>query len=112
MKKQVRHRIQTRKFPIWKSIIAHKVFKDFFYSKDLKSTCESIKKYRGEIKALRDFLRADDYFGGDFRTGEETYGYKSIEEIEGNLDYISDRFSAEFRLTWLLELPEKVETLL
>ena len=43
----------------------------------------------------------------DYRTGEETYGYKSTEDVKERLDYISDRWYCSFRLRWLLDLIEK-----
>lgn len=39
----------------------------------------------------------------DFRTGEETYGYKDSERIYYNLLYISDRWRCAFRLRWLID---------
>lgn len=47
----------------------------------------------------------------DTRTGDETYGYGSLGSIDSNLTYISDRCHATFRLTWLLELPERIALL-
>jgi hypothetical protein len=43
----------------------------------------------------------------DLRSGQETYGYKSDESITCNLQYISDRWRAPFRLRWLLDLIDK-----
>jgi len=39
----------------------------------------------------------------DFRCGEDTYGYKSIESIKDNMIYISDRWKAAFRIKWLID---------
>lgn len=39
----------------------------------------------------------------DYRSGAETYGYNSIEEIYSDLCYISDRFRCAFRLKWLID---------
>jgi len=47
----------------------------------------------------------------DYRQGEETYGYKE-EEILGNLQYISDRWGAAFRIAWLIGLIERQERFL
>lgn len=40
----------------------------------------------------------------DLRTGFETYGYKTLESIKGNLEYISDRRNCTFRIRWILDL--------
>jgi hypothetical protein len=53
------------------------------------------------------WLAAIDYFGGDYRSPLDTYGYKSEEEISRNLFYISDRFNCQFRLNWVLGLFDK-----
>lgn len=45
---------------------------------------------------------------GDYRAGEETYGYDNDDDqINGNLMYISDRWRCAFRLKWLLDGLEK-----
>ncbi len=43
----------------------------------------------------------------DYRSGEDTYGYKDNDSIENRLMYISDRFNCAFRLRWLLDGIEK-----
>jgi len=111
MKKSTRNRI-NKKFVAYRNIIRNYIFKDFCYTGNLDETCKSIKKYRGVLLKLIDILRLDNKRHGwknDYKTGEETYGYKDIESIENNLMYISDRFLAEFRLQWMIKLPEKVE---
>lgn len=40
---------------------------------------------------------------GDYRTGEETYGYSDIESIENDMLYISDRYRCAFRLKWIID---------
>lgn len=40
----------------------------------------------------------------DYRSGEETYGYASLEDIEVSLFYISDRWRAPFRMRWLIDM--------
>jgi hypothetical protein len=59
------------------------------------------------IAAQSKWLATTDYFGGDDRSPLDTYGYKSEEEISGNLFYISDRFNCQFRLDWVLGLLDK-----
>ena len=47
---------------------------------------------------------------GDYRTGEESYGYS--ENNEDQFSYVSDRWNCAFRLSWilgLLQLKEKGE---
>lgn len=45
----------------------------------------------------------------DERSGYETYGYGTLEDIKGNLEYISDRYNCAFRLRWLIDLMELEE---
>ena len=114
MKQSTKNRIEA-KAQIWKRIIANQVFKDYFYSKNLQETCAAIRKHSGVIKKYLDWLNYYAHskgWGVDTRSGKETYGYKDLESIEGNLDYISDRFGGEFRLQWMLELPNEVDNLL
>lgn len=92
-------------------IIANKVFDDFLYTSDkLEEFVERARKYKGVIFRQMRHLDLTDYYykskWRDTRSGHETYGYKSREEIEGQLEYISDRFNAVFRLRWLLDLLE------
>lgn len=39
----------------------------------------------------------------DFRSGAETYGYEDEESIRGNMEYISDRWMAAFRIKWIID---------
>jgi hypothetical protein len=43
----------------------------------------------------------------DYRSGFETYDYVSNYSILSNLEYISDRWCAAFRLRWLINLIDK-----
>jgi hypothetical protein len=66
--------------------------------------------YEGCIKQHLKYLKriSRDYgWETDDRSGEETYGYESDEQILNDLFYISDRFCAEFRLQWVLDLLDK-----
>jgi hypothetical protein len=119
MKNKTFKRIE-KKAKVWRDLIANDIFVDYINERPLEETCQRIIKHRSIIIKLIAHLRQHDKkssreFGvryeHDFRTGDETYGYKSIQSIESNLNYISDRFCAEFRLTWLSEVPEKVELL-
>ena len=70
----------------------------------LETAKDIIRPYAGVIAAQSKWLAAPDYVGGDYRSPLDTYGYKSEEDIAGNLFYISDRFNAQFRLDWVLGL--------
>jgi hypothetical protein len=43
----------------------------------------------------------------DVRSGEVTYGWATEESILGNLYYISDRWNADFRIRWMIDLIKK-----
>ena len=45
--------------------------------------------------------RAEDF--GDHRTGDETYGYSSQENIKNTMEYISDRWECAYRLKWIID---------
>jgi hypothetical protein len=114
MKHKTKLRLE-KKYKSWYNIIARHVFNDFYYNRGLTETCARIKKYSGVIQKMHNYLEweAMTKWGDkpDDRAPEDVYGYKSLESIEGNLSYISDRFAAEFRLRWLLKVPEYVEKL-
>ena len=129
MKNKTYNRL-VEKARCYRQIIANQIFVDYLHKRPLDEVCERVKLHAPVIKKLRDQLeramrrtykqnvfvneqgiKYTPVFEPDDRTGDETYGYESLEAIEGNLEYISDRFSAEFRLTWLLGVPEKVELL-
>ena len=101
MKRKTRRKLWNRVFK--------KVFKSANMSQvSLEETCCRIRKHRNAIKQLRHWHLIQEQ---DFRSGHETYGYKSLEDIETNLIYISDRFHAAFRLSWLVNVPEEVDKL-
>ena len=81
----------------------------FLVQKRLKNlTLKQIQTELSKIKpALEQLYDKALYVDNDYRTGEETYGYNSIEDIKERLDYISDRWHCSFRLRWLLDLLEK-----
>lgn len=127
MKVKTSNRLKIKEV-VYKNILANHIFTDYLYTRDLVETCRRIELYSGVIKKYINSIRQSHniHFRSqkkwnkrhgfsdrlyDFRTGDETYGYKSIEEIEGNLNYISDRFAAEFRLQWLLDVPKNVAQL-
>jgi uncharacterized protein (DUF2164 family) len=127
MKRSTAKRLQKRA-KIWRELIANQVFNEYYYNRGLEETCRRIKLYRGVIQKYLNWIRVCYYIDfpnakkeerkyklsphlPDYRKGDETYGYGSIESIENSLKYISDRFGAEFRLQWLLEVPERIEKL-
>lgn len=97
-----------KKVHIWQRLIAYSIFNDFCYDGDLDTVCRKIALYTPIIEKLRDWYNDVEK---DYRTGYETYGYGTIESIEGNLEYISDRFCAAFRLNWMLNIPKEVQRL-
>jgi ribosomal protein L19E len=76
---------------------------------DIETTCSRIRKYRKYIQRLKSYHQITEK---DYRSGYETYGYETIEDIQLNLQYISDRFHAAFRLSWLVNVPEEVDKLI
>lgn len=113
MKRKTRQHLKN-KAKIWQTIIDKNVFINYYYRGDLNDICGRIEKFRGVIKKLRDYRMLEDVEYGydpDVRTGDETYGYISLEDIITNLKYISDRCHVGFRLTWLMGVPERVSIL-
>lgn len=53
------------------------------------------------IDWLEDF-RASDDTGEGWIGGNESYGYENDQKILSNLEYISDRWQAAFRVSWML----------
>jgi signal transduction histidine kinase len=90
------------------------IFKEVFnyahmHEGGIAFTSLKIKKHRKILQKLKSYQQIKE---GDYRNGYETYGYDSIEEIENNLVYISDRFGVAFRLSWLVKVPEEVDRLM
>ncbi len=76
---------------------------------------DSFLKSFGDLKLALGYilyrLRKDNIHQGidpDFRSGLETYGF---DKWQGNLSYISDRWMAEFRIQWLIDLIDHIEYL-
>lgn len=120
MKNKTKLRLK-KKADNWHNIIANHIFKDHYFTRSLEDTINRIELYSNVIKKYRDYLDLEHQYlckkygwihEPDTRSGEETYGYESIEKILRDLDYISDRFIAEFRLTWMLDLPNRVDRVL
>lgn len=96
----------------YSNLIDRKVFGDSLTNNlgevNLELTVANIQKYHKYIQRLKSYhqIRQEDY-----RNGAETYGYSSVESIEGNLLYISDRCHAAFRLAWLAGVPDGLKAL-
>lgn len=75
---------------------------------DLDTICKFIEKNKKAIQRLRAYYLS---YENDLRSGYETYGYESLEDIKDILEYISDRFTVAFRLSWLLNVPDEVRNL-
>ena len=107
MKRKTKNRLEKKAQERCKLLTKH-VFSNF-YSQGitLEKAKEIIRPYAGVIAAQSRWLAATDYFGGDYRSPLDTYGYKSEEDILINLSYIGDRFNCQFRLNWMLGLFDK-----
>lgn len=88
------------------NLIYKKVFIFKNHEIDLEATCKQIRRYRKIINRYKSYAQIlqKDY--------SIQYDYDSLESIQGHLFYISDRFTAAFRLAWLVNVPEKVDELL
>jgi hypothetical protein len=107
MKRKTKKRLEKKSEARCKLLAKH-MFSNF-YSQGitLEKAKEIIHPYAGVIAAQSRWLAATDYFGGDYRSPLDTYGYKSEEDILIDLSYIGDRFNVQFRLDWLLGLFDK-----
>ena len=99
-KRKTHNRIQ-KKVKIWFKILG--TFLNANYE-GIDKTIPLIEKYRGVIRLLRDQLQYEDYLFSGAVIYEE---YKTKEDLESNMNYISDRWGDHYRLSWMLELPEK-----
>lgn len=90
-------------------ILKKHVFSTFYSSAGmtLERAKDIIRPYVGVIAAQSRWCAATDYFGGDFRSPLDTYGYKSEKDILEDLYYISDRFNCQFRMDWTLGILNK-----
>jgi len=100
-----------------KTIIYHNLIKRNVFDnldRPINEIIDSIKELEPIIKKYIEYvnmprnrfiagLRKEYPIEPDLRSGEETYGYNNIKD---HLNYISDRFDAEFRLRWLLGLKD------
>lgn len=68
----------------------------------LKDTQWELKQHLDLLNELYKELNEDTEFV-DLRSGVETYGYKSEDDIVANMEYISDRWQAAFRIKWLID---------
>ena len=73
------------------------------------SKLQSIDEIRESLRPYYNFLVAlyeDELLDQecDWRGGGDTYGFNSLESIQYDLEYISDRWRACFRVRWLIDL--------
>lgn len=107
MKNSTKNRLEKKATARYKLLTKH-VFSNFYrLGVPLETAKDIIRPYAGVIAAQSKWLAVDDYYGRDERSPLDTYGYKSEEDIAGNLFYISDRFNCQFRLNWVLGLLDK-----
>ena len=87
------------------ALIANKIFDDYSYNYNFEQFLERLEKYKGVVNAQINYLNST---YPDNRSGLDTYGYNDKIRIQGNLEYISDRFNAVFRLRWMAGILENV----
>lgn len=56
-----------------------------------------------ELPALEKLYREISVEESDFRSGSEVYGYYSPDEIRVDMEYISDRWMAAYRVKWIID---------
>ncbi len=66
-----------------------------------------LKSIQPELEKMHRLSKVE---SGDNRPGYQTYGYDDLESIKYNIGYISDRWNTRFRIRWLLDLIELVES--
>ena len=107
MKRKTKNRLEKKSELRYKFLTKH-VFSNFYtQGVSLETAKDIVRPYVGVIAAQSKWLATTDYYGRDDRSPLDTYGYKSEEDISGDLFYISDRFNAQFRLDWVLGLLDK-----
>lgn len=73
-------------------------------SKADKQSLAETQRQLAEITDLTQLYEAlVEYGGADLRTGAETYGYRTEEQVKSDMIYISDRWQASFRIKWLID---------
>lgn len=76
-----------------------KIF-DSINNKNILTIIDNLRKERKSLVVLWKFYGKNE---NDKRSGQETYGYNNI---KNDLIYISDRFSCQLRIRWLIDLLE------
>ncbi len=82
---------------LWTQFVDHGDIK----TKSISELVLRLKKIAPELKKMHAIAYID---YPDDRGGHETYGYENDKEIRGNLNHVSDRWNATFRIRWLLDL--------
>lgn len=67
----------------------------------LKKLLKDLQPHLPALEEIRSVLIEHEQ---DFRNGFETYKYESVSKICADLEYISDRWTAAFRVNWLIGL--------
>jgi hypothetical protein len=115
MKRSTKKRIKE-KIKIWYSLVYSKVFKNYLENGEfnLDEICRGIIEVSSVIRCLcreeKKKLRIS-YVGYEIPNPYESYGYESLEKIELDLRYMSDRFHDPKKLLWLLYVPSEVARL-
>lgn len=116
MKRSTKNRIK-KKYKIWIALVYSKVFKNYLEGGrfNLDKICEGIEQCSGLLRCLCGATKQ--VYGHLYVKGYEianpydTYGYESLESVELDLKYMSDRFSDPKKLLWLLYVPSEVARL-
>lgn len=109
-----KHKISLeRKLSCYRTIVKDHIFQDYVYNRGLRETSKRIEKYKHVLQKYVNLLDQLDALNGhepDWGCALDHYhkNYSnSLDSIEGNLEYISDRFHCQFRLAWMLEAVSK-----
>jgi hypothetical protein len=112
MKRSTKKRIK-KKIQIWYSLVYSKVFKNYLENGEfnLDEICRGIVEVSSVICCLCREEKRISYVGYEIPNPYESYGYKSLENIELDLRYMSDRFHDPKKMLWLLYVPSEVARL-
>lgn len=107
----------SRKAHSWHELIRNHIFVDYLHKRTIDDVVTRIRIYTPVLKKYKALLDAEYkkmcrkyrwFYDPDNRSGKESYGYRSVEHVQAELVYISDKFAAEFRLQWLIDLPDNI----
>lgn len=84
-----------------------KIFDAYYFTpKKDRTFNELLEELQQNKKYLRYLYKLQCTAEKDYRTGEESYGYKDQDYIEERMSYISDRWYCAFRIRWIIDLLE------